>query len=416
MRGVSEHGPTYDRLAVHQPTSSRSGLAVPISQSVESPMAGAATDTATVPERPALRVAIAHEWLVAYGGSERVVEQLLELFPGADLLTTLLDRSALPEAFASARPSPLQHLPGATHHHEWMLPLMPLAWRLHRAPEAVDAVISSSHACAKAAPTPPGVPHLCYCHTPMRYAWAFEGERHRFPRPLQPIARAGATGLRRWDRATSRRVTRFVANSSAVAARIADSYGRSAEVIHPPVRTDFFTPGRARDDYFLYVGRLVSYKRPDLVIDAFADLPHRLVVVGQGHFRDELRARATSNVTFLPAVSDAELRDLYRGARALVFPAEEDFGIAMAEAQACGTPVIGLDAGGAVDIVVEGRTGWLVRRQDVTELKAAVRRAAAEDLDPEDIRTNGLRFSASVFRQRMGDAVEAMVAERAASR
>lgn len=416
MRGVPGIGPTYDLAAIKYPVVSRSGDALPISSVADSASAAGSTDSAAAPDLPARRVAIAHEWLVAYGGSERVVEELLELFPGAHLLTTLLDRSVLPHAFSPARSSLLQRVPGAVRHHEWMLPLMPLAWRLHRVPADVDAVISSSHACAKAVPTPPGVPHLCYCHTPMRYAWAFEGERHRFPRPIQAVARAGAGGLRRWDRATSRRVTHFVANSNAVAARIASSYGRQAEVVHPPVRTDFFTPGGARGDYFLYVGRLVSYKRADLVVDAFAELPHRLVVVGDGHFLGALRARATPNVTFRSSVSDRELRDLYRGARALVFPAEEDFGIAMAEAQACGTPVIGLDAGGARDIVVKGRTGWLLQRQDVSELKALIRRAAEDDLDPAEIRASASRFSSSEFRARMGAAVEAMITSRSAPR
>jgi glycosyltransferase involved in cell wall biosynthesis len=340
-----------------------------------------------------------------------VVEEILRVFPDAALLTTLLDASVLPEVFSRARPSVLQRVPGGTSHHEWLLPLMPFAWKLQRGVEGMDAVISSSHACAKGVPTPEGVPHLSYCHTPMRYAWAFSGERKRFPRAIRPAAHAGAAWLRRWDRETSRRVTRFVANSSAVAARIAYSYGREAEVVHPPVRTDFFTRGGTREDFFLYVGRLVSYKRADLVIEAFADLPHRLVVVGDGHFAAALRRCATPNVTFLSGIPDEQLRDLYRSSRALVFPAEEDFGIAMAEAQACGTPVIGLNSGGAVDIVEDGRTGWLLDRQDVDTLRRAIRQAAQEELDPSDIRANALRFSASEFRERLGRAVAAMVAD-----
>jgi glycosyltransferase involved in cell wall biosynthesis len=356
-------------------------------------------------------VCIAHEWLVAYGGSERVVEEMLAVFPHAELLTTLLDTSAVPPVLASARPSALQRLPARTRRQEWLLPLMPLAWQRHRPSGDIDAAISSSHACAKAVPVPQGVPHLCYCHTPMRYAWDFAAERHRFPRAVQPVAKAGAAWLRRWDRSTSHRVTRFLANSTAVSARIARAYGRRADVVHPPVRTDFFTPGGAREDFFLYVGRLVSYKRPELAVQAFAGLPHRLVVVGDGHLAAALRARATPNVTFLPRVTDAELRDLYRSARALVFPAEEDFGIAMAEAQACGTPVVGLAAGGAVDIVDDGRTGWLLERQEPESLRRMVLRAAGEDLDPEEVRASALRFSAAVFRRRLQDAVDEMLAD-----
>jgi glycosyltransferase involved in cell wall biosynthesis len=182
-------------------------------------------------------------------------------------------------------------------------------------------------------------------------------------------------------------------------------FGRDADVIHPPVRTEFFTPSGEREDFFLYVGRFVSYKRPDLVVEAFASLPeHRLVVVGDGPLGSALRARATANVSFLEALDNDGLRDLYRSARALVHPVEEDFGIAMAEAQACGTPVIGLAVGGATDIIEPGRTGWLLREQSVNELRAAVRRAAADDLDAEEIARNAQRFSAARFRLEMQEA------------
>ncbi len=359
------------------------------------------------------RVALAHEWLVSYAGSERCVAELLEAFPGATLLTTVFDAAALPPAFAHAQPSALQRLPGATRHHEWLLPLMPLAWRLRRPVRDVDVVVSSSHACAKAVRVEPGIPHLCYCHTPMRYAWDFEAERDRFPAPLRPAARLAMAWFRRWDRATARRVTRFVANSTAVARRIERAFGRSAQVIHPPVRTDFFTPGGEREDTFLYVGRLVGYKRPDLVVDAFAGLPeHRLLVVGDGPARAALQARAPANVSFLRSVDEAELRRLYRAARALVYPVEEDFGIAMAEAQACGTPVVGLAAGGAADIVEPGVTGWLLAEQSVDAVRAGVRRAAAAELDPAEIARRAQRFSSERFRREMRAAVAACVERR----
>ncbi len=239
----------------------------------------------------------------------------------------------------------------------------------------------------------------------MRYAWDFDAERERFPRVVRPFARAGMVWFRRWDRRTARRVTRFVANSSAVARRIEESYGRSACVVHPPVRTDFFTPGGERQDFFLYVGRFVGYKRPDLVIDAFADLPeHRLVMVGEGPLGSALAARATPNVSFVGTLGDAGLRELYRSARAFVYPVDEDFGIAMAEAQSCGTPVIGLSTGGAIDIVEPGRTGWLLREQSVEELHAAIRRAAAEELDSAAIAESAQRFSAARFRREITEA------------
>lgn len=352
-----------------------------------------------------LRVAIAHEWLVRYAGSERCILEMLEAFPGADLLTTIVAPSGLPAALRGARPSLLQHVPGAIRHHEWFLPLMPLSWRLRRPVRDVDVIISSSHACAKAVRVEPGIPHLCYCHTPMRYAWDFDSERERFPRPMRPLVRIGMRWFRRWDRKTAEHVTLFVANSTAVAQRIEHAFGRSARVIHPPVQTERFTPGGEREDYFLYVGRFVSYKRPELVVDAFAGLPDlRLLMIGEGPLGAALAARATRNVTFLGSVDNERLRDLYRSARAIVYPAEEDFGIAMAEAQACGTPVIGLAAGGAIDIVEPGVTGWLLRNQSVNELRAAIRRAAVEELDAMEIARKAQRFSSARFRREIREA------------
>lgn len=373
----------------------------------------ASTDAAGAPSvsptTTRTRVAIAHDWLVTYAGSERVVEQLLAMYPDAPVTTTLLRPDRLPELLGRAEPSFLQRLPGAVDHHEWTLPLMPLAWRARPPLSDVDVVVSSSHACAKAVRVADGIPHLSYCHTPMRYAWDFDGEKARFPGPTRLPARALMAGFRRWDRRTSNRVTRFVANSSAVADRIHRFYGRTAEVVHPPVDTEHFTPGGERGEDFLYVGRLVGYKRADLAVEAFADLPHRLIVVGDGHLGAELRARATPNVTFLGKVDDATLLGLYRRCRAMVFPADEDFGISMAEAQACGTPVISVDRGGALDIVDPGVTGWLVPSDDVAALRAAVRRAAATPLDPAEVRTRAEAFSFDTFRRRMGAAVDAVV-------
>jgi glycosyltransferase involved in cell wall biosynthesis len=358
-----------------------------------------------------MRIAVAHEWLVRYAGSERVVEEILRAFPDAELLTTLLQPDAVPESLREAEPSFLQHVPSATRHHEWLLPGMPLAWRLRPPVQGVDAVISSSHACAKAVRFTPGIPHLCYCHAPMRYAWDFESEKHRFPMATRPVARLAMAWFRRWDRATVENVDVFVANSSAVAERIARIYGRRAQVIHPPVNTDTFTPGGERTDTFLYVGRLVGYKRPDLVVDAFAGLTERVIIVGEGHLGARLRARATPNVSFIGEVDEDTLLGLYRTAHAVVFPGEEDFGITMAEAQACGTPVIGLNQGGARDIVEHGVTGWLLDAPTVAHLQAAIRHAAREELDPTEIRRRAERFSARRFRDEMTAAVEAMVEE-----
>lgn len=359
---------------------------------------------------PARRIAIAHDWLVTYAGSERVVKELLRLFPEPRLLTTLTRPGSLPAEFDRAEPSFLQHFPGAVDHHEWMLPLMPLSWRLRAPLDGVEAVVSSSHACAKAVRVAPGTPHLSYCHTPMRYAWDFASEQTRFPKNIRPLARAMMVGFRHWDRTTAEHVTRFVANSVSVAQRIARHYGRISEVIHPPVDTDFFTPGpEPAGDEFLYVGRLVSYKRADLTVEAFAELPYRLFVVGEGHLKAELMAKATPNVTFLGRVDNASLRELYRRSRAMVFPADEDFGISMVEAQACGTPVISVTRGGALDIVRPGHSGFLTRPDDVAQLRQAIRRAAGENWDRPAIRESAEEFSAERFRDRMRSAIEEMI-------
>ncbi len=357
-------------------------------------------------------IAIAHDWLVRYAGSERVVEQLLAEFPGSRVLTTIKDDSSIPAPLRVAEPSFLNALPASRHRHEWYLPLMPLSWRLREPLGGVDVVVASSHACANAVRVANGVPLISYCHTPMRYAWDFTAEASRFPTAVRPVARQAMRVFRRWDRATARRVTRFVANSRTVADRIARFYGRSATVVHPPVRTEFFTPGGDRGDRFLYVGRLTGYKRPDLVLEAFRDVPYGLDVVGEGPLLADLQRTATSNVRFLGAVDDAALRELYRAAAAFVYPVDEDFGIAMAEAQSCGTPVIGYGSGGALDIVEEGVTGWLVARQRSSDVRAAVERALRGQFESARIRESALRFSEARFRTAMRRVVEDVVADR----
>ena len=348
------------------------------------------------------RVAIAHEWLVRFAGSERCVLEMLKAFPGARLLTTIISREDVPGLLRGAEPSLLQYLPrAARRRHEWLLPAMPAAWRLRRSVGDVDVVISSSHACAKAVRVDPEVPHLCYCHTPMRYAWDFTAEAARFPRPLREPARVGVALFRRWDRRTARGVTRFVANSHAVRERIQRYYDRDADVIHPPVDTDFFTPQGPRGDHFLYVGRLVPYKRPDVAVEAFAGIPERLVFVGRGDLEAQLRAAATPNVTFMGEVDAIELRRLYRSTRALIVPADEDFGISTEEAQACGTPVVAYAAGGSLEIVEDDVTGWLVEEQTAPAFRSAIERVEGTQLNSEEIRTRAERFSPQRFREEL---------------
>jgi glycosyltransferase involved in cell wall biosynthesis len=360
-----------------------------------------------------MNVAIAHEWLLTYGGSERCVEQMLEEFNVTKLLTALVRPDALPPSFRTARPTLLQHLPGAVDHHEWTLPLLPFAWAALPAISDVDIVISSSHSCAKSVRIAPGIPHVCYCHTPMRYAWHWEEERKRLPAALQPAGRLAMSAFRRWDRWTAQNVDRMVANSSAVAERIRRFYGLDSAVVHPPVKTDFFRPGEGERHGFLHVGRLVSYKRADLVVEAFRGLPHELTVVGTGQLENELRATAPGNVRFIRSVTDEELRELYRSSLGLVFPGVEDFGIVMAEAQACGTPVIASAAGGARDIIRDD-SGWLLEKPTIESIREAVALAAREPFQAEDIAAAAAaRFSEERFRTELRAVVEETLASKA---
>jgi glycosyltransferase involved in cell wall biosynthesis len=363
--------------------------------------------------RPSL--AITHDWMVEYAGSERCVRELLTVFPSARVLTTVVNREALPpDLRRKTESSWLQGLPLATTHHEWFLPLMLLTWSLRRPLDGVDAVVSSSHACAKGVRLAPGIPHICYCHTPMRYAWNYEAERQRFSSAARPLVRLSTAALRRWDASTSRNVDRFVANSSAVAARIREAYHRVAEVVFPPVDTDFYRPGGEREEFFLFVGRLVSYKRPDIAVQAFRTIRAPLYIVGHGQLESRLRRIAPANVSFLGSVSNSQLRDLYQRARALIHPGEEDFGIAMAEAQAAGTPVIASSLGGARDIVRDGQTGWLMSEPTVEALEDAITRAQRELPDVSVIRSNSLRFARDVFRARMAEIVAETIERGAA--
>jgi glycosyltransferase involved in cell wall biosynthesis len=365
-----------------------------------------------------VKVALVHDWLTGLRGGERVLHELAGLFPDAELYT-LVHVPGSTTARIEARPihaSPLSRLPGVGRHYRKLLPLFPWAVsRLHVAP--CDLVLSSSHAVAKAVRPPPGAVHLCYCFTPMRYVWdQAEAYLGRGPRRLAAAPLVAA--LRRFDRRTSGidRVHRFVAISETVASRIRRHYGRSAEVIHPPVELErFAVRAQPPDDFYLLVAGFVPYKREAVAVEAFRSLGTRLVVAGDGPGRAALAAGAPSHVRFLGRVSDAELADLYARCRALVYPQEEDFGIIPVEAQAAGRPVIAYGAGGATETVVplgdrQGRapTGLWFTPQTPEALAGAVRRfeAAEAAFDPAAIRRHAERFATARFRREMREAVQ----------
>jgi lipopolysaccharide/colanic/teichoic acid biosynthesis glycosyltransferase/glycosyltransferase involved in cell wall biosynthesis len=364
-----------------------------------------------------MRVALVHDWLTGMRGGERVLAELCRLFPGATLFT-LLHRRGSVDPLIEARPirtSFLGALPSIERHYRYWLPLYPLAaWSLDL--EGFDLVLSSSHAAAKAVRTPAGSLHVCYCHTPMRYIWDAQPDYFGYGDRLgaRRTALRLATGpLRAWDRRSAGRVDHFIANSEHVRRRIAACYGRAAEVIYPPVATDFFTPvpGAPPEpaDFYLVVSALVPAKRLDLAIDAFGHSGRPLVVAGSGPDAAALRRRARPNVRFLGFVPDEELRRLYRSCRALVLPGREDFGITAVEAQACGRPVIAHAAGGALESVLDGETGILFEGQTTADLEAAVARLESTRFDPALLRAHAERFGAARFRAEIEAAIGRVV-------
>ena len=367
-----------------------------------------------------MRVALVHDWLTGFRGGERVLHQLALLYPDADLFTLIHvpDQASCAIEELSIHPSPLSRLPGSARHYRKLLPLFP--WAIERFDlSGYDLVISCSHAVAKGVRVTAGTVHVCYCLTPMRYVWdQIDVYLGRGPRRL--LAWPLAAYLRRFDVRTStpERVTRFVAISRAVAARIRSHYDRPAEVVHPPVDVDRIRPsGAAPNDFYLLVGGFVPYKREDVAVEAFRTLGRTLVVVGDGPTRRKVQAGAPANVRFVGRCSDDELAGLYRDCRALVHPQEEDFGITAVEAQAAGRPVIALGRGGALDTLrplqPEGdaskATGICFEDPSARSLTDAVRRFEAVEsrFDAGQIRAWAERFSPERFRAELQHQIEA---------
>jgi glycosyltransferase involved in cell wall biosynthesis len=349
---------------------------------------------------PPVSLALCHEWLSDRRGSEKTFEQMAQVFPGADRYALTWNRWA-PLSFGD-RPvntTFLDRLPALRDRRALQLPLMPLAWRYATRRE-YDLVVTSSHACAKGFWPARKAVHLCYCYTPMRYVWLSSIDERRIANPLTRFAERA---LRSWDLRSVEWVDEFAAISTAVKRRIEDLYGRPARVIHPPVETDYFTPGPegSKKEFALAVSRMVPYKRLDLAIRACHSLRYPLVLAGSGPEAGALRdlaARLGSPVNFVISPDDELLRDLYRGARISIFPAEEDFGIVAVESQACGTPVVALGRGGSLDTIVDRVTGILIPDQDEKQLTAGMAAALNGRLSASDCRQNAERFSQQRFR------------------
>jgi glycosyltransferase involved in cell wall biosynthesis len=352
-------------------------------------------------------------------GGEKVLEVLCELFPDATLLTLLHNRGSVSPTIERMKihTSFVQHLPLKTTTYRNYLPLFPAAIGSMTFDE-YDLVLSSSHCVAKGARARPDALHICYCHTPMRYVWDMYDDyfgKGKTGWPTRTAMRLVRPYLRRWDVRTSGRVDHYIANSNFVAERIRRTYGRTSEVMHPPVETGRFSPSERDDGYFLVVGALVPYKRADLAVRAFSRLSHRLVVVGSGPEEHKLKAAATKNVEFLGWQSDDDVAKLYAGCRAVVFPGVEDFGIVPLEAMASGKPVIAYARGGALETVVaDGAepTGVFFHEQTAEAVLAAVQQFQPERFVPSILRRHAQRFDRAVFKQRITDFIAGKVSER----
>jgi len=355
-----------------------------------------------------LRVALAHDWLTGMRGGEKVLEILCDGFPDAEVYTLLHNPNAVSPAINSHKvhTSPLQGVPGIARNYRRFLPFFPAAVSRLK-PSDVDLLVSTSHCVAKALCPPAGARHLCYCFTPMRYAWTFYNEYFGTSHLKALVFKPVLAALRRWDRRTARRVDRFVAISRHVAARIRKFYGRESDIVHPPVDTAFFTTGpEQRADFDLVVSALVPYKRIDLAVTAYTRTGRKLKIVGVGGELPRLRRLAGPNVEFLEWSADEDIRNLYRTARCLVFPGEEDFGIVPLEAQACGCPVVAYGRGGALETIKDGVSGIFFDAQTEASLLTAVDRCTSAPWDPAAIRAAAEPFGPQAFVDGLATAID----------
>ncbi len=356
-----------------------------------------------------MKVALVHDHLTQEGGAEKVLNVFQEIFPGAPTYTLVYDADKVNGMFRGKdiRTSFLQKMPGGVKKYQWYLPFMPLATEKYDLSE-YDVVLSSCSAFAKGAITLPRTAHVCYCHTPTRYLWSdthsYVQELH-YPWLIKKTIPLVLSRLRQWDRLAAERVDFFIANSNTVKERISKYYQSPSDIIYPPVETGKFRisePG----NFFLAGGRLVAYKRFDLVIQAFNQLGLPLKIFGSGPQMDDLRKMAKKNIRFLGRVSEDKKARLYSRCLAYIHPQEEDFGITAVEAMAAGRPVIAYGAGGAKETVVEGSTGQFIEEQDWAELADTIVRFEHRRYDPETIREHALKFDVSVFKDKIAGYVK----------
>ena len=369
-----------------------------------------------------MKVALVHDWLTGMRGGERVLEVVCGLYPDADIHTLFHWRGSVSPTIERHRihTSFLQHLPLARTQYRRYLPLFPFAVERFDL-DGCDLVISSSHCAAKGVVAPGRARHVCYCHSPMRYAWdqfdAYFGPDRVGAAASRWVYRPMLSRLARWDAATAGRVHRFIANSGHVAARIRRYYNREATIVYPPVDTVFFRPAVSPPErHFLIVSAFVPYKRLEIAIDACRRVGAPLRIVGDGPDRERLERMSGPDVTFLGQLTDEGVRDEYQRARALLMPGEEDFGIVPVEAQACGRPVVALGKGGALETVTDGETGVLFAEPTAESLADALRRLETMSFDPARIRASAERFSKDHHARAMQAVIDDTLAAPVGSR
>ena len=353
-----------------------------------------------------MKIALVHDWLPFMGGAERVFENFVRLYPEAPIYTTIYNKEKIegPIRNSNIITSYLQKKDKAIKNHRKLFPFMPTAIESFDLND-YDIVLSDSSSIAKGVITKPDTMHICYCHSPMRYAWEFSyeyaGKMSGEGVLKKKFLSYFLTLIRIWDRVSSDRVDYFIANSENVAKRIWKHYRRKSVVIHPPVRCNLFNISDIDEDYFLVVSRLQEYKRIDVVVEAFNKLGLPLIIIGDGPDKEKLKKMAKDNIKFLGRVSDEVIKEHYSKCRAFLFPGEEDFGITPLEAMASGRPVIAYRKGGALETVVENETGIFFDTQNSDELIKAIHKFEKCKFNKQNIRNHALKFDEEVFKKKI---------------
>lgn len=370
-----------------------------------------------------MRIAFICDWLASMRGGERCLEAVCETYPDADIFTLVHYLGSVSETIEAhkVQTSYIQHLPGSAKNFRRYLPLFPSAIQKFDL-SGYDCVLSFSHCVAKAVKPPIGIPHICYCYTPMRYAWHMrDAYLSTIPNPKRLLIECVLNQLKKWDRKSSSRVTHFIAISENVQHRIKDAYNRDSVVIYPPVECSRFAISSIDDGYYLILSALVPYKRIDIAVKAFADAGRKLVIVGNGPELPRLKSMASVNVSFVDNAGDDEVVEYLKKCRALVFPGEEDFGIVPLEAQACGKQVIAFGRGGALETIIgldntqtakTDATGIFFYEQTPESLQKSILlfEKTKDQFDPAKCRANALGFDRHVYQKSMQNYIQSVIA------